>query len=141
MEEVDFERVAAGDQHVQPEVEFESVDEVGAPVVTLDDLALSHLDVVETACNEYALALAGGLWFDDHADDLLLLDVVSEVIDLVGEVPRLRGDLVLVGKELLHLLDVLGKAVLPTQLVHGREVVDLLVRLHLLQLLVAHGEV
>ena len=64
-----------------------------------------------------------------------------QLIEFVGQYPSLREEVVLQGKELLKTLEILGQVRLPCDLIHGWEVIDLLVWLESLQSLAIDAQI
>lgn len=135
-EDEDPEWVHACHQHVDAQVELESIDEVGTAEVSLDHAVLLRVDVLQLPRQEDALALREALRLDDVGPGLALglaFEVCSKVLVVAGQVPGEWEVVILFWSLLAHLHEVFGEEVLAGEGVHAWEVVDLLVVLHLHQ--------
>ena len=127
-EEVDPQGLDRGDEHVDPEVELEAVDEEGALDVHLRHHILVGGHVIDGPGEEDASALAACVGFDDEyaatEGVAMVVELIPEIAHLGGEHPGPRVEAVLPGEGLLHPVQVLPESVLPRDVRHAGEVVD-----------------
>ena len=106
-------RLNLSDEHVDSEVEFAVVNEVGLRLVLLDDVALVPGDVLNTPSDENALALALvlRLYYEGSALTSGLLPLSEEGIEVekfIGRDPGLGEELELLGESFLHQFQILS---------------------------------
>ena len=65
MEDVDFQRLVAGDYYVDSQIEFVSIDQKWIRNVLANNTCLVHIDVIDVINQIDALALTRVSWFDD----------------------------------------------------------------------------
>ena len=65
MEDVDFQRLVAGDYYVDSQIEFVSIDQKWIRNVFANNTCLVHIDVIDVINQIDALALTRVSWFDD----------------------------------------------------------------------------
>jgi len=124
--------VHRSDQHLEPDVEFEALDQLGPHDLLLTDpfLFLPAVHLLPLADQLDALALAAGFRLEDEEAFFVLLlvalHVVFKVLELVGhELGAGEVALDLAAEHLAHLDEVLGELVLAGEQLHAGEVVDL----------------
>lgn len=111
MIDVGPQRVNPGHQHVDAEVKFELIDKVGLVKVPLRHIVFIGLQPLEVPCEENALALAAGFRLHDEGLRLLLIELIFEVLGVLGEQPGLREEGEILRTRLLYGHQVLGKEV------------------------------
>lgn len=137
-EDVNRQRREAGDDHIEPHVEFESFDEHGVPQVLLDHKAGASAieNLFEILRHEYSFSLARGLWlhnvesgmkgFGRVSWDCWLVGHHFERLNLQRVEPSLREKLVVAWKLLFHSQNGAIKKVFATQNPRAWKVVDFL---------------
>ncbi len=114
--------------HVEAEVEFEALEEVGVVEVLLDDHWLQGREVTGLLHQEYATALAGGLRLRYEKQLGPGGGVLPEGLQLFGQQ---EGSRIVQG---VQSADVDGQVILAAKLVRAWETVDPLERQQLLQI-------
>ena len=88
LEKKDPQRLARRHQHVQSQIELESIYEIRTPDVALHDHVCLACEFVDFAGQKDALALRSRFWLHDQRDGGFALGtVVSELVEVVGEHP------------------------------------------------------
>ena len=105
----DPQRRHAGDKHVDPQIKFQSINQVRLMQVSLGNVMLIRLDPLIIASQENSFALATILWFYDECFCLSLVKLLSELFGFCWEQPGLREKLVVFGKVFLHCEKVFGQ--------------------------------
>ena len=94
--------------------------------VTLDDVMIGWVKVFQRASEEYATSLAPRFRLDDEGACLTLLELGLKIAVFGWEEPSAWEELKLLRKLALHLGEVPAEVVLSGELVHSREMVNLL---------------
>ena len=98
---------------------------------------LTGVNAVHVFGDEYTLALRHALWLHYEVNFRLLLviilDLILELTQLIGQEPGLREELVVLRKLPLHFLEVSREVVFPCDLKHARKMIDPLEWLDLLE--------
>ena len=91
-----------------------------------------HVNLIKFSGDKDALALRHGLRFHNEICRGIGLTVRFQIFKLVREQPSFGKELVIIGKLLLHFIQVPCQVIFPCNLIHTRKMVNLLKRLHLL---------
>ena len=101
MEHVQPHGVGSAQQHVDSQIELQTIQEVGSGQIALDDVVLAVLEVVQLSGEEDASPLAVGLRLDDVGPALPLgfgVEVAPELCVLEGKHPGQGEEVVLLGE-------------------------------------------
>lgn len=131
--EIEDQRVHAGDQDVDPEVELEAVDEVGPVEVALHHAVSSRVDVLQLPSQENSLPLREALRLHNEGPRLslgLALKVSLQLVVLHRQHPGQREEIELFWKFLAHPHESPAEQIFPSEVVHARKMVNLLVEFH-----------
>lgn len=94
-------RVQATEEHIDSEVPFEPVDEVGVLDVFLDNLSvIVKFQILEFGYEVDALSLTGVFGLDDK-DFGFVHTFLFEFFELAGQAPGFREEIEIAGEELL----------------------------------------
>lgn len=92
----------SGDQHVEPQIELQTVDEERFVEVLLGHVMLSGLHPLEVASEEDSLALARLLWLHNKSFSPLFVELLLEKREVLRQDPSLREKIVFFGHHFLH---------------------------------------
>eukprot|EP00754_Rhynchopus_humris_P017024 Rhum_TRINITY_DN14542_c4_g1::Rhum_TRINITY_DN14542_c4_g1_i1::g.97534::m.97534 len=129
VEDVDLQRVEAGDGHVDAQVELALLHQEGVGDVPLHDARL-HLVLRDLLDQADALAAARRTRLDDVCEPRVRRHVGREQLCVLRQHPRQRRNVVLLAPLLVEAAHVLVQQVLATDAPRAGEVVDALVVIH-----------
>ena len=129
--EKDSKRDHRSDQHIDPQVELQVVQQERLVEIALRYIVLASLVPIEVAGEEDTLALTARLGLDNEGLCLSLIELFPEGLDVGRKEPGLREEVVLFRKVPLHGDEVLSEQVLAGQSIHARIMVGSLIAFHL----------
>ena len=131
--DVDPQRIHTSNQHVYPQIELQTVDQVRPTQIPLNYAVLSRIYILKLSCQKYAFSLRQRLRFDDVGSGLAFGFVVVvgfELLIVSREVPGEGKEVEVFWTFLSHSHKVFSQQVFSGEGVHAWEVVYFLVVFH-----------
>lgn len=119
------------DQHVNPQVELQAINQVRLVKIALRNVVLMRLKPLIRAGEEDASALTTVLWLNDKCLGLSFVELLFEALCIAWKQPCLRKELEVCPEVLLHAEQVLGQQILAGHSCHSRKVIGTLICSHL----------
>jgi hypothetical protein len=127
--EINSQRIDAADQHINSEIELESVDKIWFVHISLNYAVRRGTDILKFSCQEYSFSLRHALRFDDEGSSFSLcfsIEVLFELVVLDGQHPSQREEIVLLWEFLSHAPEGPSQEIFPSKVIHSWKMVDFL---------------